>query len=421
MNGARLELEIEIDAAPAVARLREKCRLSIAVPNNSQALIELTLPLNERYESEARAIRFFSPDEKRLSLQYRVDIDLEAHRLQMLRLIDQLYYLEGAEPRRELALAMRRDFLEQFHDADVRAAFMPIAKLGRTVFRRLFQDVEVFGGYSQSDMPLLRDVLRSALGRENAIVVRTPMSLFPWAFIYDDGRLTVEDATTLELDRFWGFRHQIQEEVEGVAPKVSMTHPPRIVAAVCPRVDPQRVHKAEAFGVGESLVIDVRTVEDKQDLLSILASPFEHDCFYFCGHSFQDAPPVQATSAILFDGIKLTVDEIDEMGGPQFLRNPVLAFFNGCETSPAGSWSKETLAGFLCHKGDSRVCAVTTTGKVPAAVARALGVQFWRRFLKDASVGEALQGARLILLTKYGNPLGLLYTILGRGDTRLVR
>ena len=421
MSGALIELEVEVDAAPAVARLREKCRLSIA-PNGSQASIDLTLPLNERYESEAEAIRLFSPDEKRLFLKYRVDIDLETHRQHMLKLVEQLYYLEGAESKREFALAMRRDFLAQLHDEDVRAAFMPIATHGRNVFRRLFQDVEIFEGYSQSDKPLLLDVLRSAFGRENAIVVRTPMSLFPWAFLYDDGRLTFEDATTLELGRFWGFRHQIQEEVEGVAPRVSMTHSPRVVAAVCPQVDPQRVHNDEAFGSRDSLVIEVRTVGDKQDLLSILASPFEHDCFYFCGHSFQDSPPVQATSAILFDGIKLTVDEIDGKGGPQFLRNPVLAFFNGCETSPVGSWSKETLAGFLCHKGDSRVCAVTTTGKVPAALARALGVQFWRRFLnKSASVGEALQGARLTLLAKYGNPLGLLYTVLGRGDIRLER
>ena len=417
-----VHFEVELDPAPSVARFRERCWITFPSIEQDSVLVQVRVELNDRHEKEAEALRLFGGGRTALDLKYRVEINLASHRERMLRLIDRLYAFTEDEAQRETALAMRKDVLLPIGDAAVRNAFMPIEVEGRNLFRRLFYHVDSFEQRNPSDTQLLREVLRSVFARENAIVVETTRSELPWAFLYDDVELDPDNATTLDPARFWGFRHQLQEEVEGVeGAHVNLSYPPHLAAALCPRVDPLGEHIQQVFTPCPGRDFELRLVEDREDLLSLLAAPFEHDCFYFCGHAHHDDPPLPTTSAILFDQLRVTVDDIDNRGGPLFQKNPVVAFLNGCETSQLGTWSKDTVVGFLCRKSPARLCAITTTGRVPAAFARAIGIQFWRRFLAHASVGEALHGARLSLYEKYRNPLGLVYSILGRAETRLSR
>jgi hypothetical protein len=99
----------------------------------------------------------------------------------------------------------------------------------------------------------------------------------------------------------------------------------------------------------------------------------------------------------------------------------VLAFLNGCATSPLNTWNGDSFAGFLCMKGGRRVACVTSFAEIPVAFGAALAQRFWAAFLDGKTLGEALLGARRDLLAAYHHPLGLLYTVFGRVETRIMR
>src|SRR5262249_45703084 len=123
----------------------------------------------------------------------------------------------------------------------------------------------------------------------------------------------------------------------------------------------------------------------------------------------QDTPPTPTTSYVEVDGIRLTVERIARAGGPHFAKPLVLAFLNGCATAPPATWTRDSVAGFLCFAGHRRVACVTSFAEVPSAFASGFAQRFWAGFLAGRTVGEALQEARRGMLEGYNNPLGLLY------------
>lgn len=95
-----------------------------------------------------------------------------------------------------------------------------------------------------------------------------------------------------------------------------------------------------------------------------------------------------------------------------------LVFLNACGTGPVSPRAVSSFASELYECG--RTAIVATWCDVPDSVAAFMSTYFYDALFSGASVGEALRRARLQLLRKKNNPLGLLYTVYGDADYRLV-
>jgi hypothetical protein len=388
-------------------------KLSLQILEDAPGRLDVTLSvlLDPASADERAAVEAFAPEDRLLDVRYLVEMNLAAERDELARRFEAMYR------RHPVRAALTSDALEVVPDDRLRDAFMPIAAQGSSIFRRLLQPRQLLN-YAAADAPCVRAALRSALERAHLVAVKSPVSLFPWTFLYDGAELDETNLTTFDASRFWGLRHQIQEEIEGASRRVRLSRPPRIVAAVSPDVDPGGEHREGPLGrLAAEHPESVHWIASAEALRRSLAD-FQGDCLYFYGHAAQGNPPTPTTSYLLIDGFKLTVDRIDQAGGPRFQKELVLAFLNGCETTPLHVWSKDSLAGFLCLQGDHRVCCVTTFAEVPIAFGRRFGQLLWERFLGGARLGEALLEARREMVRRYNSPLGLLYALFGRVETR---
>jgi hypothetical protein len=386
-------------------------KLSAWILEDAPGVLDITLfvPLDTSSPAERLAVELFAPD-RILDIRYRVPVNLAAERRVLSDRFHSLYRSHAVRA------ALTAPTLAPVPDEQLRHAFSPVAAQGASIFRRLFQP-DRFDSHPDDDAPILRDALRSALAREHIVVLKSPEPLFPWAFLHDGDGFDELDHRTLDLGRFWGYRHQIQEEVDGVSRHVRIPAPPAIVATVCGAADPAGEHRGGPLGqLPEGRVTWLPSALALAETLGA----FGADCLYFFGHAAHEDPPTPTTSYLEVDGIKLTVERIARAGAPRFSKPLVLAFLNGCGTGPLNTWNRDSLAGFLCFAGNKRVACVTSFAEIPAAFGSALAQRFWADFLAGRTLGESLLAARRALLAEHNNPLGLLYSVLGRVETRLV-
>lgn len=373
--------------------------------------VTLCVPLDISNASEKAAVERFAPEDHILDVRYIAEINLAAERASLSHKFSETYRTHAV--RRYLTKAE----LEPIPDDVLRDAFVPIAVQGHSVFQRLCvprSKPDKLLSHGSDDWPVVSRALESAFARPQRVVIKSPLSLFPWAMLYDDPRIYRNDYSTFDVHRFWGFRHVLQEVVPGAAMAVRLPRVPQVVAAVCPKADPDAEHRRGRLGDLQSI-----TWVESSEVLRQLLADFDADCLYFFGHAEQENPPTPATSVLRLDGVALAVNDITDIKGPQFKKGLVLAFLNGCETRPIHEWDASSIAGLLCTKGECRVCAVTTFAEIPVAFGRRFGQIFWERFLSGDHIGTAIRDARIALLEEYANPLGLLYSLIGRAETRL--
>lgn len=398
--------------------IADKLYLALLPQDRDHLKVTLSVILDPSRPDEQAVIETFAPD-RNLTIEYVAELDLEAERKALSEHFARLYR------RSELTADLRAPQLVSFKETKEKAdqlgrAMMPVARYGRSVHRRLFEDIEL-RGFIDADAPRIMAALRSALRRDHLVFITSPVSLFPWAFLYGDEGLDKDNHTTLHLDRFWGFRHQIQEGIEGASPHVHLPGAPVIAAAVAPDQDAPREHLAGPLGkLAEGAPERVQWIDSAARLREVMVH-FPGDCLYFFGHALQDDPPTPTTSALRLQELDVTVEEICEEEGPRFDKPLVLVFLNGCETTPLHVWNKGSFVGlfFQGREVKGRVCCISTFAEVPAAFARRFGQRFWDRFLNHATLGAALLGARRDLLEELLNPLGLVYTLFGRIETRI--
>lgn len=385
-------------------------KLSVWILEESPGVLDITLfvPLNPASPAEHRAIDLFAPD-RTLDVRYRVEMNLAAERKVLAERFHAMYR------KHQVRAVLTAPVLAPIPDEQLRHAFAPIAAQGASIFRRLFQP-DRYTNYNDEDAPVVRDAMRSALDRELIVVLKSPVSLFPWTFLYDGESFDELDLRTFDPARFWGFRHQLQEEVDGISRGVHIAALPKVIAAVCCTVDAAGEHRQGPLG--QLPVERIAWIPSALALQESLGA-FDGDCLYFYGHAAQEDPPTPTTSYLQIDGIPLTVERIDRAGAPRFQKKLVLAFLNGCGTGPLNIWNRDSVAGFLCFHGKQRVCCVTSFAEVPIAFGLALAQRFWEGFLGGKTLGEALRDARRALLAEHHNPLGLLYAVFGRVETRI--
>jgi hypothetical protein len=387
--------------------------------------VTLRLPLDDSYPPEAEAQQHFGIEDvvgTHIAVKYTVEMNFDARRRNFDKQVGAIY---GDEQNGVLG----REELERVGRRHLREMLAPLATLGANIFYHLFLDERNrLLSPHRRHAEIVRATIASVFSRPQLISIRMDLPngaksapLFPWGFLYDDPAFHESDLTKLDPGRFWGFRHQIQEEKDCTATRLNLPANPSVLTSICSHADRLQWHRQPKHSLvrHNGNVTEASTVKEMANALA----NFTHDCFYFFGHAFQPDPPEQTQSYLKLRGEELTVDSLSRIyGAPRFSKEPVLAFLNGCRTSPLNVWDRESVAGFLCEAGGQSVCCVTTVASVPGSVAATFGCIFWEQFLlRKLRLGDALLRTRRTMLRKWNNPLGLLYTVFGNVDTYVER
>jgi hypothetical protein len=401
--GGPIDARVFTSARPT----RAKVSLHVERVDASKVEVRLSLPLDIVNVDELAAYPLVQDD--RLYVRYLVELDLRAERA---ALADQLAAMYRTDEGRRLATSAT------LTQAELRRILAPLAHQGWSILDRLVFSATPCGYPDHVDV--VRRAVQSALRRPQIIDVASSEPLFPWALLFDGRDFNPTDFSTLDPERFWGFHHEIQERTEGTSPLWRLPEQPRIVKSVCSQVDTQGWHAIATHPLARygNTFPSPTTTELGQTL-----SNFDGDCLYFFGHAGHDSdPPVPATSWIKLRGVQLTVAALQSYyRAPRFHSELVVVFLNGCRTSPLGAWNDGSLLGYLCKHGHGRVCCLATVAEVPEDFAAQLARHFWEAFVfARLPIGEALLEARRTMLRQPPHsPLGLVYTLFGRVDTRI--
>jgi hypothetical protein len=395
--------DIELKDRP----LRTKLNLQFQHLNPGLKLT-MRVPLDPTYLDEAKALTLFGEGDNTISIVSHIDLELEAERETFKGLMKEVYTSEIGE-------LLRNAELTKISDSDLRKVLQPLVNHGQNVFFRLFvSDAIEYEGYDEDNVKVAKPGVISALTRPQLLTLHSGDPLFPWAFLYYDQNYVSSNNSTIKPERFWGFMHEIQEELESTPRTKKLAPNPEIVTAVDSYLDDTGMHDAEDHPFRQVKTIPAGNVGD----LGTQLANFEGDCFYFYGHADHLEPPSQATSWLELQRAKLHVSDLEMARAPRFKNNPVVAFLNGCKTSPLTTWNASTMVGFLCTRGNKHLCCIASVNELPASFAAEFAKKFWEKFLINRlPIGTALRSARCHMLEQWNNPLGLLYSLFGRVDT----
>jgi hypothetical protein len=300
-------------------------------------------------------------------------------------------------------------------------ALRPIALAGSALFKFLFQPYDGFVAAEDVRVELIERAVLAALRRPGRVSVRCDEDLLlPWSFVYDGEVTQSREGSDVELERFWGFMHEIQVEHTNTAQATRLPASIALKAAVCPKIDSAQSTRASDHPLRGAKLVGGEPVwiKDANDLRAALRA-LDADALYVLGHEGHGVPRAASTSWIKFGDDSISFSELLGARAASDVSRPVLVFHNACESAPVDRWDGRTLPGILVRQHPGRVCLIGTTAEVPATFAMAFAREFWRRFLGGSTAGQALLDARVALLREYGNPFGLLYTLHGKADTHL--
>lgn len=396
------------------SRLRSKVLVDIE-QWEEKLKVRLSFDLDPASEDEATVIAEFAGPSNPFDIDYVVDnVNLSASREDLAANIRRAYRDEGGE-------VLGKDELQQLTPRELRRVLSPLAALGAHLYYQLFLSPNIhLLKYKGDDADVIRRAIRSALSRAQIISIQSPIPLFPWAFLYEDVRYNPADESTLNPKLFWGFKHLIQYDLSCTPNRYVIHTSPKVSAAVCTDADTGGWHKTDDHPF--SKLGDAVTFIETAAAMGHELADFGNNCFYFFGHVRQPDPPLATVSSLQMRDEHLTVAQLETVyQAPRFKSAPVVAFLNGCNTAPLNVWDANSVAGFLCERGEQSACCVAAVAEIPGTFAVEFGQHFLDSFLlKRQYLGDAILGARLAMLSKWQNPLGLLYTIFGNVDTHFV-
>jgi hypothetical protein len=391
-------------------RTRDAIEIEFVEAPGGDTVVEMRVPMDGDTEAERFARAEWCGDDRDLRVRSKLTLDLNGERRQLVAHLAKVYVDPDFAPLLQNPLAPVDPLLAQ-------RAMQPLAVAGAGVFRALFAPEEYLDPVSGEDARVAAAV-DAALHRPGRVHVRCARDpLFPWPFVYDDLALrSAHGAGAVKLERFWGFVHELQTEPALTAGSVRIAAPLRVLASACPTVDPAGRSRSAAHPLAS---LAPTWIDDVADLGKALRA-LDCDALYVLGHASHDASPAASTSQLLYEGAPLTVSDLLGGGGTRGKSRPVLFFHNACESAPLDRWDNNTVPGFVLDRHKGRVCLLGTAAQVPRAVAVAFAERFWERFRGGATLGASVRESRAALLADFHNPLGLLYALHGKADTRIV-
>jgi hypothetical protein len=405
-------LKISAEASdPKNLALRDRLDIRFSYSKGGRLKVHLMIPLDPNVPAEARAetlnIYTYQAGRKYLDVLYDLDINLETEMQALSESIEDLYQTTTGQ-------VLRQADLVKLTDAQLAEVLSALAGPGRNLFHKLFVAIDI--NFSGDARDIVMEAIRSAFSRPQIIQIDSPDPLYPWVLLYNHPTF---DADNPAPEGFWGFKHEIQEQYNCTAQTRYLPPDYRLLAAICKVMDNQGWHQQPDHPF--TLMSDHVSRSPTKEELGQALGDFNWDCLYFFGHASHSNPASAATSWVKLITKNLTVAEMEiDYQAPKFKNKLVVTFLNGCHTAPLNRWDGSTVVGYLCENGEKKVCCVATVNSLPAALAAQFAKYFWKFFLCDTQpIGSSLLNARKEILTRWNNPLGLLYSLFGRVDTQV--
>lgn len=327
-----------------------------------------------------------------------------------------------AEPQDQARAAGRLAIPRVVSDSCCRRAVEKLIAVGRRVESNLFDSVRD----DRRTALALHKRLKEVSGAHNLrIQILSDHFFVPWNLLYDDS------PGEPDAERFWGFRHRIEElpyrvqhpaeETLSLGVDDELAVGLNLNRAVLKDVliDPQVAR------VGE--LLRGRTVRERSveaEVLAMLSG--EEPCgrleYFYChagtGGEVDDRYE-QSYLGLTGADEGLTLEQI-KLGsfGHSFDQRPVF-ILNACESAQMDGRFYDGFVPRLLSTGAAAV--VGTECKVPEVLAAHLGLDLMEALLGGRPLGEALLEARRDFLRRYRNPFGLLYRSFGSADLRFDR
>ncbi|MEM8581064.1 MAG: CHAT domain-containing protein [Pseudomonadota bacterium] len=246
---------------------------------------------------------------------------------------------------------------------------------------------------------------------------------FPWAFLHRPTTLFEPDPT--DWDGFWGLRHLIEvwpgnyqrSGLDGLTIAVSLAEDKKF-----PEL-PDHRQALTTLASGAGIDLNSPFTSDEMVLRSIAENP-THLYYFFC-HGFapdphslprkmRDASGLPTEPTISFTGGEIAESTLTKL--PLFQTTRPIFFLNMCQSAEIEPGSTGGLVRVLLGKGAT--CVLGTETEMTAVFATTFAEVFFRVLFEGNSAGVALLAARRYAL-RQGNPLGLAYSLYGRGDAKL--
>jgi len=418
----------------SLAELPPRPRINLTYhdgPYDGRSQIVFTADLNGRYPAEKIAIkRLWQEGEFRIQWECSDDV-AEAAR----DLTERVKFLLSA---RNSDGGMSDELLEGSGTAPggglmrmsglVRTKFLfEVAKLGSKLYQALFtfdeQAMKSRLSFDDDAWRLTKDAMHSVLTRRNIVSVTSPNTLLPWALLYDDPKLSFRNPNSVDYRGFWGFRHETAIALDGGSPRLKLEKRPKVKAAICRSLDPGYAWHlgtpaTSAPTAGATAVAEPDKCDDITNLEKKLTE-MSWDCLYFFGHAGEKEALKGASSAWLQMSKEILHLEDVLRRGRKEIVDPGVVFLNGCNSAPVYKWRENTVVGALDKLFGHKVSFIGNIAAVPDRFAAEMAVQCWRQFASRQPIGRALLRSRCIMRRRYNNPLGLIYSLFGRGDIRI--
>lgn len=303
-----------------------------------------------------------------------------------------------------------------------------MAQFGYMLWQLLFQE-RALQGWAQQ----LRERGRQQPFQLNLL---TPGMVIPWQLIYDR-----DPRDGVVLEGFWGLYHRLMLSSQRSMPSLvapSAHEALRVLAGYYlpfaeESGDAQMLTRQQALI--QRLAPDRVIVTSDTDFIDVLRMGSDARLLYLFCHVDQQGPALVdtrlagaglvgsvSTRIILSKGGGISLHElmlVAPLERAACLSGHPLVFLNACSSAAQSPLSDVGLTSFFFQHGAQAL--IGSECKLPVLFGDLFGELMLEALcVPGQSLGAALQRTRHTLLEQYHNPLGLLYTLLGRADMCLI-
>lgn len=310
-----------------------------------------------------------------------------------------------------------------------------LARLGAALWQGLF----LGPGASSDSLNLSEQLRRRSQSGPLQITVAGDVGGFPWHLLYD--RELADPQQPITPDGFWGLRHVVAllptrgrlGAPLGDTQLVVGAHLQALVGMNLTLDQPSVVAQRETL---RALGVATTDLPDEPALRAAFATGFDAHLLYLYCHVNNALPGsqplgakgalpvgVEETRLVLTTAAQaLTLRDLQlaaPLDGRARLSAGPLVVVNACGSAALSPLSYGGLAPYLLDQGARAV--IGTECDTPVRFGAAFGSELLRAFAGGASAGAALRDTRRHFMATHQNALGLLYTLYGTPDLRIVR
>lgn len=310
-----------------------------------------------------------------------------------------------------------------------------LARLGAALWQGLF----LGPGASSDSLRLSDELRRRSQSGPLQITVAGDVGGFPWHLLYD--RELADPQQPITPDGLWGLRHVLallptRGRVGGPLGDTQLAVGDQIRALVGMNLTLDQASVAAQRETLRALGVATTELPDEPALRAAFATGSDAQLLYLYCHVNNALPGsqprgsngalplgVEETRLVLTTAAQaLTLRDLQlaaPLDGRARLSAGPLVVLNACGSAALSPLSYGGLAPYLLDQGARTV--IGTECDTPVRFGAAFGSELLRAFAGGASAGEALRDTRRHFMAANQNALGLLYTLYGTPDLRIVQ